>query len=707
MTTSPRTLTFSVTLVVMALISGCSAAGPASRAGRSSAPVAAVAAPSKPYTCAPGAGESIYGTFGDASAIGWQGNAQGVVACLGGSFYVQDGLNTTYGYGIYDNARTTWTNVDGYLPALISTFHHSGVDISITNFADELALGGDAYVAVYSRVAIHNPTGHTAHVDPEPSSGLIPLDSAPVNVRPGATVNHTYVIAVDRFGQGYPWPSEQALRAAGGFDAHFAHMRDFWNARLASIAQISLPDSRLADAYRSGFIYTQIARSGDHLNTGVNGYEGEYSHDVIGILANLFTQGDFSNARPLLLDARDAVGSQSQYEDGLWTYAWPWAIYLLKTGDLGFVKGNFSTEGPNGSATPSIKDTAHLIAADRNGPGGIMHRTNDIDTRGYWTIDNYEALMGLVAYRYLAQGVGDSGEVAWATKEYDSLLAATNQTLEATIGRYHLDYLPCSILEPNSLTRCANVKDANWAAPFLFGRWAWDGFLFGANVVGPGADLIDSTYAYGFHRLVGKAPPNTFGGYPVDYYYSTGYNAGYGSWGLASKYHRDQGVLSYEFMIRHSQSGPYSWWESASSPNPASPWVGDHPRSGQGSAPHAWGIANANKVLLDALVVARSDGSLIIGRGVPDAWVRTGKTISVTSFPSIDGHRLGFTISIHDRAVSLALTGDKPSGQVLFQLPAFVHNLRHSGLGTFDDRTGTVTLPPNARQTTVELVHHV
>jgi hypothetical protein len=60
-----------------------------------------------------------------------------------------------------------------------------------------------------------------------------------------------------------------------------------------------------------------------------------------------------------------------------------------------------------------------------------------------------------------------------------------------------------------------------------------------------------------------------------------------------------------------------------------------------------------------------------------------------------------------NRAVSLTLTGDKPFGQVLFQLPAFVRNLDHSGLGTFDDRTGTVTLPPNARHMTVKLVHHI
>ena len=353
----------------------------------------------------------------------------------------------------------------------------------------------------------------------------------------------------------------------------------------------------------------------------------EFSHDVIGILANLFTQGYTSGAHGLLDRARTVIGTQTQYADGVWTYAWPWAIYLLKTGDLKFVKANFATPGPAGAKTePSIEDTAHQIAADRTGPGGIMEKTNDIDANGFWTIDNYEALMGLAAYRWLAQRVGDATEASWAAKEYSSLLAATNKTLDATISANHLNYLPCSMTEPNTANRCSNAEDANWAAPFLFGRWAWDGYLFGAQLSGPGISLIDATYDYGFARLAGKLPPNTFGGYPTQYY-STAYNAGYGEWGLASATHRDQGILSYQFMISNGQSGPYSWWESQQFPNPGSPWTGTHPENGQGSSPHAWGIANANMVLLDSLAAQRADGSLIVGRGVPDAWVRGGKVI--------------------------------------------------------------------------------
>jgi hypothetical protein len=672
----------------------------------------AATATGEPYPCGVN-GSAVSGLFGDAGLIGWAGD-NGVVACLGGSFYVKNGsgttasggfsnLGTTYGYGSYNDSRTTWVNADGYLPALVTSFHRGRAAVSITNFADRDVIGGKAFEVVYSRVAVHNPSSQAVTVNPEPTPGLIALSSQPNLVRPGATVDHDYAVVADTLGGKYPHPSSAALVAAGGYDEHFAHMRSYWDGQLAQITQlVHLPDQSLVDAYKTGFIYTQIIRDGNRLYTGANGYTEEYSHDVIGILANLFTQGDFSDAHALLDRADEVIGTQTQYADGLWTYSWPWAIYLEKTGDLSFVKAHFATAGPLGSKEPSIETTAHLIAADRTGPGRIMEETNDIDANGYWTIDNYEALMGLAAYRYLAQQVGDAGEVTWATDEYDSLLAATNKTLEATIKAYRLHYLPCSMVEPNTDNRCVNPEDANWAAPFLFGRWAWDGYLFGAPRSGPGLTLIDATYDYGFGRLKGKLPPNTFGGYSPDFW-STTYNAGYGSWGLASTAHRDQGILSYEFMIADDQSGPYSWWESSSTPNPGTPWVGVHPSSGNGSSPHAWGMANANKVLLDSLAAERSDGSVIIGRGVPDSWVTSGHSWAVTNFPTTDGHRMGLTIVTKPKLVTLTLSGHAPAGDVLFQLPVFVDNIAGASSGTVDEASGTVTLPPATHTVTVRL----
>ena len=217
---------------------------------------------------------------------------------------------------------------------------------------------------------------------------------------------------------------------------------------------MSVPDPQLNDAYRSGFIYTLIARSGIHSNTGVNNYEAEFSHDVVGILANLFTQGDYDDAHALLLDARDVVGAP-EYVDGLWTYSWPWAIYLLKTGDLAFVKANFSTPGPAGATQPSIEESAHRIAADRTGPNGIIGMTNDIDSNGYWTVDDYEALMGLAAYRYLAQRSATRARRSGRPTSTTACSRPINTTLTATIAALP-PRLPARARwsQPNTANRC-------------------------------------------------------------------------------------------------------------------------------------------------------------------------------------------------------------------------------------------------------------
>jgi hypothetical protein len=104
-------------------------------------------------------------------------------------------------------------------------------------------------------------------------------------------------------------------------------------------------------------------------------------------------------------------------------------------------------------------------------------------------------------------------------------------------------------------------------------------------------------------------------------------------------------------------------------------------------------MANANMVLLDSLATQRSDGGLIVGRGVPDSWVRSGQVISLANFPTTDGR------------VTLTLSGDQPAGPVLFQLPAFVNNIAHTTAGTINEQTGTVTLAATVGTVTVQLTH--
>jgi hypothetical protein len=114
-------------------------------------------------------------------------------------------------------------------------------------------------------------------------------------------------------------------------------------------------------------------------------------------------------------------------------------------------------------------------------------------------------------------------------------------------------------------------------------------------------------------------------------------------------------------------------------------------------------MANANKVLLDSLVAQAADGDLMVGRGVPDSWLGHGQAIAVSNFPSTDGHRLGVRITSSGSSVTLTLSGAHPAGTVLFQLPAFVGNLKSSSAGKVDSKSGSVALPSSDNHVTVTL----
>jgi hypothetical protein len=621
----------------------------------------------------------------DSAVIGWDGDKDAVIAHSDGSFDIRDHKDVNVRFGIFTNpGRLQWTNAGGYYPALVTQFERDGTTVTITNFGDKVTVGGNAFVAVYSRVAVfnHDTVAHT--LDPAPSVRLPALGSASNTVAPGQTVNHDYVVAADRFGGTYAWPADAALTAAGGFDSHYQHMTAYWDAKLAGIASITVPDPRLGNAYKAGYVYTHIVKDGTNLNVGENNYDRLFDHDLLGILVNLMEQGDLADAKTYL---RTLI--TGEYPDATYKFAWPWAVYLEKTGDTAYVSANFAT----------VKAQVHKIPGAETGPRGTMAQSNAIDTDGHWTVDNQSALLGLLAYRYLAQRIGDGTERAWAQSQYDSLFAAVNSQLQATIDAGHLTYLPCAMDQPNSANRCGNVNDANWASTLLFGRWNWDGLLFGAAPTGPMATLLDATYDYGFAHLSGL-PAHTYGGYTG---YSTSYNAGYGEAALAGRTHRAEGVRDYQFMINNTQSGPYSWWEGIPTAGATSWTPGGHATTGTGSSPHMWGQANASKVLLHSLIAERADGRVVVGRGVPNEWLRDGRPVGVANYPIAGGNRMGVSISTSGTKVTLTLTGAGPAGGAELDVPAFIGNIAAVSTGTVDNANGTVTLAPGTTTVTVTM----
>ena len=581
--------------------------------------------------------------YGLTTVFGWEGDRHAPIAFIDGCYLLRDRGNVLIHFGFGQKQITSpirWELREGFLPCTVSSFTAGDLSVKVESFADKLTLHGRDYVAAYSKLTVTN-NGARMAVLPPVSPHLISLEPAQDVVPPGETAEMTFVVGADRFGNKYPYPDKDVLAQAGSFDTHYAHMREYWLDRLSGIAQLELPDDELVQAYKAGYIYMMIVKDGDCLHVGENGYDAVFDHDVIGITVSLLTMGDFRQFPQYASHILDNV----QYPDARWKYSFPFAVYLLKTGDAGYVR----------SVLPRIRENVRTIERDRDSTG-LMRRTNAIDSLGHWTVDNWSAMTGLWAYYYICKTLGDDAEAQWARAQYDDLLDAWSRRLAELAEKTGIDYIPISMTEPNESGPRADPRDANALSMCLFGRWPWDGFLFGAPQPDDLPEQIDRTYAHARRTREGVSDsPYNFGGYPHGWYCSA-YNAGYGSAALRGDAYRPLGIEAYRFMIAHAMSGPYAWWEGVHPPKEDSAWDRPHSPGGGGSCPHMWGQSVASKVLLDSLIAEKADGTLLICRGVPDDWLREGRQIRVSNFP-VSGGRAQLLVQGGEK-VRAELSGD-------------------------------------------------
>jgi hypothetical protein len=708
--------------------------------------------------------------FANQTVIGWEGNYYAPFAYLSGSYfargvpdtYQQQGQSycgAMYSFGVYDYGLAAgqapapgsvqWTMADGYLPALTTSFVRNSVKVSITDFADKQTIAGNPVELVYTRVSVTNQ-GAAAVTVPSGQSGpgLVELDSNPDAVAPGATVQHDFVAAVDTFGSGQALPGTATLTSdALSYDRAFGHMAGYWNQRLSAIPTLSLPNITLPDtagladpgqaidnAYKAAFVYTRIVQVASAPFSGANNYDWLLNHDLPGMLANRFALGDYTDAQNLLLVGRISEDPSfneegaNWYWDGVWRTPVAWAQYLEGTNDVAFVKKYFHDDA-NGPSQwgPSLYTMMHTDYLSQLNPStGYLQSSFDNDSGGTWLFDDETALAGLSAYAYIATRIGDQAEAQWAQGAYTSLLNATNAGLAANEKANDFDFLPCEVNVPVTADRCNSPSDANWASQALWGENPWTIFLQGGQLNGILGDpaQTDNLYQMGFARLQGSVPYPSFGAYTG---YSVALNTAYAAAGLYSDEYRDLPITSYAWQIASTTGGPNAWWEAnGSPPDPDNPWQGSHAAPEFGAIPYAWPMAGQTQTLLQSLVAQglvtakNPDGStsyrtaLYIGRGVPDAWIVPGQTISVghltASYDESTGRRdtYGVRISVGRGQgaplVTVSLTGDVPGNDVAIQLPAFADMGVTAVLGgRYDAATHTVTLSPGRGSAVIQL----
>lgn len=632
-------------------------------------------------------------------AFGWEGDVDAPIAFIDGSFRLRDGYDHIVSLGIRDIASEVyWYNSDGYLPCFVSLIEKDNVEYAVSIFANKHTVNGNDYEIVYCQMTVDNKNDSSV-VLPKVSGELIPLNESAKNdtyVPARSVSTREYAICADRFGGDYAYPSREEIASLGSFEENYEAMKTYWNNRLEPLSVIKkLPNSRLIDAYKAGYIYTLIIADGYSLNIGENGYDQAFDHDIIGILTTLVTIGDYKN----FFEYSEYILANVMYPDARWKFNWPFATYLSKTGDYDGITAKFDT----------IKSNTHYIEAERDLSTGIMMNTNAIDSDGAWLTDNWSALMGLTSYGYICdrlyEHTGDaqySAESNWAKALYDELLKCTEKTQKQMREKYDYPYLSIDMKRPTEESARSDERDANWASMFLFGRWAWDGYLFGADQEGSDMiSLIDDTYSHGFERRAGVSDSiYNFGGYPHGYYCSS-YNAGYGSSALRGEQYRDAGIKAYEFMINNAMSGPFGWWEGIDSPNEGQ-WAHSHAAAGGGSCQHMWGQSTATKVLFDSLIAEKIGEKIIIGRGIPAEWIADGEEIELDGYTVEQGKKIGYSISTVGKTVTVKFTGDATELPLSIELIAFKNGVKSTSVGDIDAEKGIVTVPGGTKEVIIE-----
>lgn len=697
------------------------------------------------------------------AAFGFEGDKNASLAFMDGSYQIGGARPEQHGpvapkqmvtFGVTDISSAKWYKGEGYLPVFISEYSKEQVDYKVETFGNKHTVDQKDYVVNFSRMTVTNHSQDILLL-PVVSSNLTAINEAARQqyiIHPGETVVREYAIEADKYEyfdesvSSYSSLTMEQLLSLGSYTGNYDQMKSYWNNRLDALVQLDLPNKELVHAFKAGYIDMMIVKDGNFLHVGENGYARLYSHDTLGIIVQLLQSGDFAYAKEYLktvpltggINVETGQIDGNLYWDANWKLPWVYAVYYSKTGDASiFDEMMTADDGSVGTVFEKrVKVGARSIETDRTAEG-IMKKTYAIDDEGYWTIDNYSALTGLTAYEYLTRELyaetkdaGYLAEAEWAKAQYADLLEKFTAVLENTITSKGLDYIPISAVQSNDENRTRDSRDANWASMYLFGRWLWDGYLYGAIQPEDNINLtmLDDTYTYGIERRLKEGTtdsPYNFGGYPHGFY-SSAYNAGYGSSALRGEQYRDMGIKAYEFMLEHSMSAPFSWWEGINYPEDKG-WVQtndqlniEHTPGGGGSAQHMWGQSVNSKVLVDSLIAERIyDNSvkvdIMIGRGIPKEWVADAAqnhnvVAEVRNYPVLKGSRAGYKIERdldklivtlqHNVADISKLDQDV---QFSIQLPSMVDNIAAVSTGSYDAAKGIVNVPFSVNRVEITL----
>lgn len=122
--------------------------------------------------------------------------------------------------------------------------------------------------------------------------------------------------------------------------------------------------------------------------------------------------------------------------------------------------------------------------------------------------------------------------------------------------------------------------------------------------------------------------------------------------------------------------------------------------------PYLDGTEFANSFsFIDSIVSQSEDGTIILGHGLPGAWLYSDSTLSFENYPLSGGGTLSCTITGKENELRIKLSPSAPTAASL-EFPVFLNNIEYASCG-FDSENGIVSVPAGVTEITVRLKNDI
>jgi len=621
----------------------------------------------------------------------WHKNSMDVVLFL----LSVDGGEPYYPNEFADNRRETirWSLAEDYLPAPTSVWKKDNIEVKIQHFGRRLL--NDKADVIYTRVKLKN-------LDKKSHKLKLLLNGNNVSDRAFAVGNFKvqkenehiiyteYEIEVgETITYDFVFPANGVARIEeilkeGGYDWNYHLMKNEIDEKMSGLTMpVSLPDERFVNLWKSSMPYmwnatvktpTDLQQRADGGNVvGFPQYDHTFNHDIPNMVIQYILEGNWELAREIMngdsffkLSKGVPVGDKKN--DSGPKFLTSMAQYLQMTGDREY----FTEE-----LLSIIKKCAHAVNAMRDGQMdeslkgvgayGLIQKGGTLDNHNnFLLVDNFAALHGFQAYRYICEQFEMHKEKAWVEKTIESLNNCLNDVLDLSMKEMGVDwYFAYFAFDINELS----VKGpGNWlGTSLMMSSFPWNAYLKGFNLGGTWKDHFDKSV----EKWMSKSkelglPEGAFGAW---WAFPAGsvYNPGMGMQLLFSEKYRTQVVKSIEWLF-DVQSVPYNWGESFRMFK-----EGDWSRPAIGF--ETWGLGFIRQAMLQLCISVKTDGTIILGRGIPNEWLDSGKVISWRNVRINNNKKIDFSIKKTDKKINIYLKGDKTEGNILVDIPMCVNNI--------------------------------